>query len=62
MDELGMVFPEGLFGGIGDVRMIDDPLVRGLRSMVFFDNLGAVTLFFPEFQAGTEVILQGAPK
>lgn len=60
--ELGMVFPESLFSDFRDVRMVEQPLVRSLRGMVFFDDLGTVSVFFLEFQAGTEMILQGAPK
>ncbi|CAG0982705.1 hypothetical protein ANRL3_02237 [Anaerolineae bacterium] len=34
---------------VRDVRMIDHPLIRGLRRVVFFDDLGAVPVFFVKF-------------
>lgn len=60
--ELGMVLSESLYGGFRNISMIENPLVRGLRGVVFFNDLGAVSVFFLEFQTGTEVILQRAPK
>jgi len=60
--ESGMKILESVFGDFRDVRMVDHPLIRGLWRMVFFDDLGAVAMFFLELQAGAEMILQGAPK
>ena len=57
-----MLFPESFFSSFGNVGMIEHPLVRRLRGVVFFDDLGTVSVFFLKFQAGTEVILQWAPE
>ncbi len=47
--EFGMVFAERLFGGLGNVSVVENPLVRRLWGMVFFDDLGAITVFLFEF-------------
>jgi len=55
------LFGEGLFGLRGDVRRIDDSLVRGFGGVVAFYGFGADSFFGEEFKRGAEEVVEEAP-
>ena len=55
------MFVEGLFNLGGDVRRMDNSLVRGLGGVIAFDGFGSDWLFGEEFGGREEEVVEGPP-